>query len=254
MGKVKDHFLVLDFYNLLLFKRSSLFFKNPGGNPNYTPDHQEFVSLAKLYSTNHENMFNGNARCEKFEDGITNGVDWYVVNGGMQDFNYLFTNCMEITVELSCVKKPSEDQLQNEWNMNKESILAYLNHARTAVKGIVTFSDGQPAKEAKVRISQRGKDVKTTISGEYWRILVPGVYTIKAFKDDMESEERKVEVKKDQKDGPIVNLVLNKTVITTTTQSTTTTTTAADGLQWQDPFGLLCLKITWEGLKPCEEK
>ena len=235
--------------------RSSLFHKNPGGNPNYTPDHDEFVSLSKLYASNHNYMHKGTSACGgNFDHGITNGVDWYVVTGGMQDFNYLFSNCMEITLELSCVKKPSEDKLQNEWNINKEALLAYLSRARGAVKGVVTSADGDPVKDASVRVSEREKDVSTTRYGEYWRILVPGVYKIKAFKDDMESEEVEVTITENDVDGPTVNLSLTKSVATTTTTQATTTTTTADGIKWQDPFGFLCFRITWQGLQPCGDE
>lgn len=46
--------------------------------------------------------------------------------GGMQDYNYLYGNCLEITVELSCCKHPKADALSQEWKMNKESLLAYM--------------------------------------------------------------------------------------------------------------------------------
>ena len=60
----------------------------------YTPDNEEFVSLASLYAKKHSTMSTVSASCSlsslsllqnrqrciqdttKFEDGITNGFDW----------------------------------------------------------------------------------------------------------------------------------------------------------------------------------
>lgn len=46
--------------------------------------------------------------------------------GGMQDYNYIHGNCLEVTMELSCCKYPPAAQLQREWDMNRESLIAYM--------------------------------------------------------------------------------------------------------------------------------
>lgn len=45
---------------------------------------------------------------------------------GMQDFNYLHTNCFEVTVELGCDKFPPEEELFLAWNENQEALLAFM--------------------------------------------------------------------------------------------------------------------------------
>ena len=92
-----------------------------------TPDHQFFRHLASTYATNHETMLDQSV-CTRwyFNDGITNGADWYPLYGGMQDFNYIFTNDFEVTMELSCCKYPSRYYLNKEWERNKESLLEYM--------------------------------------------------------------------------------------------------------------------------------
>ena len=49
---------------------------------------------------------------------MTNGADWYEVTGGMQDFNYDFSNSMEITIEVACCKFSNRDRLLGEWEAN----------------------------------------------------------------------------------------------------------------------------------------
>lgn len=100
----------------------------------------------------------------------------------MQDFNYLFSNSFEITVELSCCKYPLSHKLQDEWSNNKESLIAFVEEGvHMGIKGVVTDSDGEPINAAFVEVEGIDKLVSTTDRGEYWRLLTPGTYNIRAL-------------------------------------------------------------------------
>ena len=115
-----------------------------------------------------------------FPGGITNGAHWYTLAGGMQDYNYRASNCLEITLELSCCKYPNTTTLSGYWDANKEALVAYMQQVHMGVKGLVMNKHGQPIANVSVVIEGNIKTVLTTSTGEYWKLLMPGKYNISA--------------------------------------------------------------------------
>lgn len=151
------------------------------GHYQKSPDDATFKFLTKAYSQSHSRMSQPGQACdagEKFEDGITNGAHWYSVPGGMQDYNYLSSNCFEITLELGCDKFPTDEDLPKYWPENKAALLNYMNHVHCGVYGLVQDKSGRPIKGAIILIKGNNHGITTTEIGEYWRLLPPGEYEI----------------------------------------------------------------------------
>ena len=98
---------------------------------------------------------------------------------------------------------------------------------------------------ALVKVESIDHPVLTTSAGEYWRVLVPGTYRLRAFKDNMESEEVEVVVREGDQDGPTVNLALTLTSTSTTTPLSTQAE-EEEYLEFKDPLGLVCFRFSWE--------
>lgn len=99
----------------------------------------------------------------------------------MQDFNYVHSNCYEVTFELSCCKYPPVEQLAGEWLNNKEPLLSYIEAVHWGVKGLVADENGSPIKDAVIMVTGINHNVSTTANGEYWRLLLPDTYEIAAY-------------------------------------------------------------------------
>lgn len=147
-----------------------------------SPDDDVFVHLAKVYSYNHATMHKGN-RCTEsrpFLHGITNGYEWYALSGGMQDYNYVWAQCLELTLEVSCCKFPPVSELPGMWEDNRKALLSYIQQVHLGVKGRVFDSFGAPVQNAVVDVVGRRNmcPFKTNQNGEYYRLLLPGNYTL----------------------------------------------------------------------------
>jgi hypothetical protein len=123
----------------------------------------------------------------EFDDGVTNGAEWYVLKGGMQDWSYAYHNDLQVTVELSDSKWPRYRQIPGFYKDNKDSMLAYIESVhqgagfklqdRTAtgkVNIIQVFADGLSKPLGNYGF-QNGEFFKVLEEGSYrFNVLVDG--------------------------------------------------------------------------------
>lgn len=115
--------------------------------------------------------------------GVTNGFDWYEVNGGRQDYMQWWHQCREFTVELSTTKLIPAAQITNHWNYTYRALLNYLESCTHGIRGIVTDQcTGDPIR-AKVTIGG-GHDYDSSFVysslpvGNYHRPIFAGNYSV----------------------------------------------------------------------------
>lgn len=187
-------------------------------------------------------------RDEAFPGGIVNGASWYtfpgitkqplfpislnifIPAGGMSDYNYAFHGCYEITLEISCCKYPPPNQLLSFWQENKHALLAYVTEAHRGVTGVVLDEETLiPLPGASLKISGRDMVFKTSNNGEFWRLLLPGRYTLEVNADGYHTKEVEFDVKTYSTFPKLTSLkilLVNETKPAPTKTTTTTTTTA----------------------------
>jgi hypothetical protein len=115
----------------------------------------------------------------EFDDGITNGYDWYTISGGYQDYANWFQHSRHVTLELSDVNAIPENQLQNYYYWNYNSLLLLIEECYYGVRGIITDPEGNPL-AAKIFINDHDLDnsevYANPVLGNYYRPVYAGNY------------------------------------------------------------------------------
>lgn len=116
-----------------------------------------------------------------FNDGITNGYAWYTISGGRQDYMNYFHRCREMTLELSNEMLIPEDELEDYWNYNRESLLLYMEECLYGIRGLVKDQNDEPV-SAVVHVVDHDQDNSEVFTdaefGNYHRMLFPGTYDL----------------------------------------------------------------------------
>ena len=122
-----------------------------------------------------------------YNNGITNGAQWYMIGGGRQDYMNGFAQCRELTIECSNSKLPNGNQLPNFWNYNKASLFLFMNQCLYGIHGVVTDSiTGEPL-EATITISGHDDQYSVVEShlpvGDFHRPIKGGNWSVIISKD-----------------------------------------------------------------------
>jgi hypothetical protein len=145
------------------------------------PDDNWFQFISHLYADTAQRNSPSTSYMRGYNDGITNGYDWYMVEGGRQDYMNYFAGCKEVCIEISNTKLVAGSSLPTYWNYNKQSLLNYLENALHGFRGVVTDVNGNPIK-AKVTVLNHDANnsfvYSDSISGNYHRMIYAGNYTL----------------------------------------------------------------------------
>ncbi len=147
------------------------------------PDNDWWISISRQYAdTVHAHA--PSSYMTGFDNGITNGYDWYPVAGGRQDYMNYYRSCREATIELSDIKLVSGSSLPAHWLYNRISLFQWLRQALKGIRGIVTDAvTGLPV-AATVEVLDRDTFEDNTnvytdpAFGDYYRMIEPGIYNL----------------------------------------------------------------------------
>jgi len=116
------------------------------------------------------------------DNGVTNGYEWYEVNGGRQDYMNYYHHCREITLEISDIKLLPENLLPEYWEYNYRSFINYMTQGLYGISGTVTDSESGLPVKATITINDHDNNgswvLSDSITGDYFRPVMQGTYSI----------------------------------------------------------------------------
>ena len=126
---------------------------------------------------------NGYFGSSQFNNGITEGREWYPIDGSRQDYMNYFQHCREVTIEISNIKSPNSEKLPDYWEYNRQAMLDYTEQVIYGFRGIVTDQhSGNPISDVKVEIvghDYNKSEVYTFAPlGNYFRPIYEGSYQV----------------------------------------------------------------------------
>jgi len=133
------------------------------------------------------------ASSNEFPRGITNGYDWYEVDGGMQDWSNYWYRDLQVTIELSNDKWPDYSMIPFYWEQNRAALYAYLKRAMIGAGFNMNSSNKGSVKISKLLSHQDALSevgVFPFEKGEFYKVLEEGRYRFDVSFEDKSLQEQ----------------------------------------------------------------
>lgn len=145
-------------------------------------DRHPFDGMLQDFSLEYANLNPEMRSSTEFNRGITNGADWYVLYGGMQDWSYIWHNDLQITVELSDSKWPNYKDIPGFYTSNRDSMIRYMELVHQGA-GIKLANRNATGKVEVLNAQGASLGTYGFQRGEFYKVLPPGAYTFKVEAD-----------------------------------------------------------------------
>jgi hypothetical protein len=176
------------------------------------PAKHPFDSLLVDLAHDYANRVDYIKASDEFQDGITNGYDWYQVLGGMQDWSYHWYNDLQFTIELSNQKWPSFSKMGYYYEKNKDAMIQFIRDVHTGAG----FKLDQPNLSGDATLYRIENDTKTNLGtyhfthSEFYKVLPVGEYSFDIKADSAEETKTViVSVQKEQNTYSVNYKVVN---------------------------------------------
>ena len=153
--------------------------------PTLHADNGWYIDLSRQYADTVHKYTPSNLSnyLTSFNNGITNGYQWYTTDDNRQHYTNYYLNGRETTMELSMVKTPMAGLMPSYWEANYRSMLGYMEACLYGFRGQVTdFETGDPL-VAKVEVLNHDTDNSQMYShpatGYYYRPILSGAYSLR---------------------------------------------------------------------------
>ena len=174
-------------------------------------DDEWFFHISRKYADT-AHLHSPSGYLDAFDNGVTNGYDWYKINGGRQDFITYELQGREVTIELDYSYVTPATELKTLWESNWRSLIGYLENATFGIHGKVKDGLTGAAVPARVFISGHDKDsshvYSDMLTGSFVRMLAPGIWDLTfSAPGYVEKTVENIVVSADQKTEMVVEMI-----------------------------------------------